>query len=51
MNTEIGKKIDAILQYNSARISQYETRIHEPHCATAEKLTTALNVPLAYFFL
>ena len=35
---------------SSARISRYETGIHEPKIATVEKLATALNVPLAYFY-
>ena len=35
---------------SSARISRYETGIHEPKIATVEKLADALKVPLAYFF-
>lgn len=35
---------------SSARISRYETGIHEPKIATVEKLANALNVPLAYFY-
>jgi transcriptional regulator with XRE-family HTH domain len=35
---------------SSARISRYETGIHEPPSATAEKLAAALSVPLAYFY-
>ena len=35
---------------SSARISRYETGIHEPKLATVEKLADALKVPLAYFF-
>jgi transcriptional regulator with XRE-family HTH domain len=35
---------------SSARISRYETGIHEPPFATAEKLTSTLRVPLAYFY-
>jgi transcriptional regulator with XRE-family HTH domain len=35
---------------SSARISRYESGIHEPPLATAEKLAGALGVPLAYFY-
>jgi transcriptional regulator with XRE-family HTH domain len=35
---------------SSARISRYETGIHEPPIATVEKLAIALNVPMPYFF-
>ncbi|MBL0245772.1 MAG: helix-turn-helix domain-containing protein [Rhodoferax sp.] len=35
---------------SSARISRYETGIHEPPFATAANLATALNVPVAYFY-
>lgn len=35
---------------SSARISRYETGIHEPQLATVEKLAIALKVPLPYFF-
>ncbi|MFI3187069.1 MAG: helix-turn-helix transcriptional regulator [Methylococcaceae bacterium] len=35
---------------SSARISRYETGIHEPPFATAEKLASALKVPVAYFY-
>ena len=35
---------------SSARISRYETGIHEPKIATVEKLANALSVPLAYFY-
>lgn len=34
----------------SARISRYETGIHEPSFGTAEKLAKALSVPVAYLF-
>jgi len=35
---------------SSARISRYETGIHEPALATAQKLAEMLNVPLCYFY-
>jgi transcriptional regulator with XRE-family HTH domain len=35
---------------SSARISRYETGVHEPQIATVEKLAKALKVPLPYFF-
>jgi transcriptional regulator with XRE-family HTH domain len=35
---------------SSARISRYETGVHEPQLATVEKLAIALKVPLPYFF-
>ena len=35
---------------SSARISRYETGIHEPPIAIAKKLAIVLDVPLAYFF-
>lgn len=35
---------------SSARISRYETGIHEPPFATAANLAVALNVPVAYFY-
>ena len=35
---------------SSARISRYETGVHEPQIAIVEKLAKALNVPLPYFF-
>jgi len=35
---------------SSARISRYETGIHEPPIATIEKIAIALSVPLPYFF-
>jgi len=34
----------------SARISRYETGIHEPAFDTAVRLAQALNVPTAYFY-
>jgi len=34
----------------SARISRYETGIHEPPFETAEQLAEVLNVPAAYFY-
>lgn len=35
---------------SSARISRYETGIHEPQIATIEKIAVVLEVPLPYFF-
>ncbi len=35
---------------SSARISRYETGIHEPPIATAGRLAMALKVPLAFFY-
>lgn len=35
---------------SSARMSRYETGIHEPPIATARLLASALRVPLAYFY-
>jgi transcriptional regulator with XRE-family HTH domain len=35
---------------SSARISRYETGIHEPPIATADKIANVLKVPLPYFF-
>jgi transcriptional regulator with XRE-family HTH domain len=35
---------------SSARISRYETGIHEPPIATVEKIAITLRVPLPYFF-
>lgn len=35
---------------SSARISRYESGVHEPPFQVAEKLADALNVPVAYFY-
>ncbi len=35
---------------SSARISRYETGIHEPPYATAVNLAKVLRVPVAYFY-
>lgn len=35
---------------SSARISRYESGIHEPPLAIAESLAAALGVPLPYFY-
>ena len=35
---------------SSARISRYETGIHEPPFATAENLASVLGVPAVYFY-
>jgi transcriptional regulator with XRE-family HTH domain len=34
----------------SARISRYESGVHEPAIPTAEKLAKTLNIPLAYLY-
>jgi len=35
---------------SSARISRYESGVHEPPFLTAKNLALALNVPVAYFY-
>ena len=35
---------------SSARISRYETGVHEPPFGIAQNLATALDVPVAYFY-
>lgn len=35
---------------SSARISRYETGVHEPPFETAQKLANVLQVPVAYFY-
>jgi len=35
---------------SSARISRYETGVHEPPFVTAANLAAALHVPVAYFY-
>ena len=35
---------------SSARVSRYESGVHEPPFATAEQLAAALNVPVAFFY-
>ena len=35
---------------SSARISRYETGVHEPPFVTATSLAAALHVPVAYFY-
>ncbi|WP_234194287.1 helix-turn-helix domain-containing protein [Pseudacidovorax sp. NFM-22] len=34
----------------SARISRYETGVHEPSLSTARAIAAVLNVPLAYLY-
>ena len=34
----------------SARISRYESGIHEPNTAFAQRLAFELNIPVAYFY-
>ena len=47
---KLGALIGMDEECSSARISRYETGIHEPPFATAEKLASTLRVPLAYFY-
>jgi transcriptional regulator with XRE-family HTH domain len=35
---------------SSARISRYESGVHEPAFLTAQHLAAVLNVPVAYFY-
>lgn len=35
---------------SSARISRYETGVHEPPFETAKLIASALDVPVAYFY-
>lgn len=35
---------------SSARISRYETGVHEPPYEVAKNLAAALNIPVAYFY-
>ena len=35
---------------SSARISRYETGVHQPPFESAEKIAAALRVPAAYFY-
>lgn len=35
---------------SSARMSRYESGVHEPAFKTIEKIALALNLPTAYFF-
>ncbi len=35
---------------SSARMSRYESGVHEPPFKTIEKIALALNLPTAYFF-
>lgn len=35
---------------SSARVSRYESGVHEPPYITAQHLAAALNVPVAYFY-
>ncbi len=35
---------------SSARMSRYESGVHEPPFKTIEKIASALNIPTAYFF-
>lgn len=47
---KLGVKIGLDESSSSARISRYETGIHEPPFATAQNLGQVLNVPAAYFY-
>ncbi len=43
-------KIGLDQQTASARISRYESGVHEPPIKTARQLADALNVPLGYLY-
>ena len=46
---QLGEKI-GLEESASARISRYESGIHEPAVQTARELADALNVPLSYLY-
>lgn len=47
---KLGVAIGLDEESSSARISRYETGTHEPPFATATKLASVLEVPVAYFY-
>lgn len=47
---KLGVEIGMDESCSSARISRYETGIHEPPIAIVEKIALVLNVPVPYFF-
>ena len=47
---KLGVQIGIDESASRARISRYETGIHEPPIGTARLLAQALNVPLAYLY-
>jgi transcriptional regulator with XRE-family HTH domain len=47
---QLGVSIGLDEESSSARISRYETGVHEPPFATAVSLAFALGVPVAYFY-
>jgi transcriptional regulator with XRE-family HTH domain len=47
---KLGVRIGLDEQTASARISRYESGVHEPPIKTARQLADALNVPLAYLY-
>lgn len=47
---KLGVSIGIDESCSSARISRYESGIHEPKILIVEKLAKALDVPLAYFY-
>jgi transcriptional regulator with XRE-family HTH domain len=47
---QLGVAIGLDESCSSARISRYETGIHEPPLTIAEKLAEALAIPLPYFY-
>lgn len=47
---KLGVSIGLDEESSSARISRYETGVHEPPFDTASKLAKVLGVPVAYFY-
>ena len=47
---KLGVRIGLDESSSSARISRYETGVHEPPIATARLLAGALRIPLAYLY-
>lgn len=47
---QLGKKIGLNASVASARISRYESGVHEPPVPTARAMANALGVPLGYLY-
>lgn len=47
---KVGVMIGLEESSSSARMSRYETGMHEPPVATARRIAAALKVPLAYLY-
>lgn len=47
---ELGRRVGMEADGASARISQYETGIHQPYFPTAERIAKELGVPVAYLY-